>query len=201
MAPFSRRVAVSILLGSCGCGRILAPAEKVINGPLPGNTELFASGNLQALRFHRRSETDGVHRVVDLWSDTNFIVNCTAAVRYEYRREGDSARTLRLGAVCCDLRYPINSNRSETAHAFLAAFIGRARELTRRLEESFQNSISAAVGSHKAFQTDELVGEIEMAYHPARESSFVTIAFYEKHFYEQALQVPNAPPPERLTNS
>jgi len=182
MSFCSRRTIVGALLVATGCGRLHGPTEEIISEPLPGSNEVLDSGNLRAVyRFHRRNEGDRLHNAIDLWSDSKFVVNSTALLRYEYQREGGSLE------------------RKEMVRAFLAPFKRRTPELARRLEDAAQPIATSGVwGGHAAFQEGQLVGDIELLYHEAREGGFLTIGLYENRYYDKYMQTPGGAAPERV---
>ena len=195
----SRRVAIVLLVTGSGCRRITTLSDRVIAGPLPTADELFASGRFPTLRFHRRRGNGVAHTVVDMWCDDKFVVRATAAVRYEYVLEGGPGETLRIASACCDVRCPLSPGGTAVADAFLKAFAAYSPDLVRRLEISFPNiAASGIVGNRQTFGSRNLVGEVALVYHQAREAVFATIAFYERGYYQRELQVPAGPVPEEI---
>jgi hypothetical protein len=195
----SRRIAAGILLGIVGCSSPRNSGQPVASGVLPAPEKLFAAGNVETLRFHSRLEGAEMPRVVDIWSDAKFVTQADASIRYEYSRLPGVAQPLLPVLVSCDLRVPISSSGTVIQRAFLQFFRPLAPDLVQRVENAFATIVGAAVAGSRAFETEKLVAEVEVAYEQTREASFARITFYETRFYRKNFWVPGAPLPERLS--
>lgn len=200
---YSRRAVISILFGSYGCSSVSGPAGDLVIAPLISPKELFTAGLFPSLRFHQNNvnEQERFSRTEDMWADSEFVQKAAAVIRYEYRRRRGAGNIQRTVATCCDLRWPLNTERKDIAESFLSVFERRTPKLAARLRQGLDDTMtSGTVGSHMAFVAADLVGEVELTYHVAREATYVTIGFYERNFYGEEFQSPNGPLPQQLAS-
>lgn len=167
----------------CGCG-LMSPIQPEVAGVLPSKDALLGSAEFSRLRYYAFG--GGTVTPFEIWGDSRFNAEVSAALRYQFAPYGPNLRPGPAQCVALDLRLPLTPDRERLGLEFIRILErhlrgGAGSPLGAAFERAAQERAEKGYG---AFPLGAAVGVASVARHRERGGDFVTISFYERTYYD-----------------